>query len=140
MATYTANDIIGKKLFATRKVTAHYGNAWSTDTFIINKGLPVGKVFSYVYKSTPNNDVYWHFYDSNNKAYFVRADKTRLRLDIVEEADMRSQEQIAAAKKEEQKKKDKGVVPYYLEKYGKPIIVIASLLTAYKIFTDAKKN
>jgi hypothetical protein len=72
MATYNASDIIGKTLIAKKSVQI---KRTATDkanaVYTASPNESIGVVYSYL---LPNNDrktLYWQFYDSDNKAYYV---------------------------------------------------------------------
>lgn len=135
-ATFAIKDIIGKTLFATANITAYYNFPLNKKGFIITKGLPVGVVAGFIYKNTPNNEVYWTFFDKNNNLFYVKADKTKLVMDIVEAAKIPSKEEQAAEIKEDRKAKAKGKLFYYIDKYGKPIATLGGVIVALKLMKD----
>jgi len=72
MATYNASDIVGKTLIAKKTikiVRTPYDTA--TSVYNVQSGDSIGVVYSYLLPTTNRKNLYWQFYDSNNKPYYV---------------------------------------------------------------------
>ena len=125
MPEITADKIIGKTLFAKRKLDKLNSSLQKVGTF--NAGESVGQVFSYIVR---NGQVYWLFKDPFGKPYLVKHDSTAFQFS--------SGVQEAVKKEKEEKIKEeietKGKVPFYIEKYGKWVlgaIIAVTLLREY---------
>ena len=72
MATYSANEIIGKTLIAKRPVELYRAaNDSATSIYTVEPGQTIGKVFTYLSPGTNRKYLYWGFYDENNRAYYT---------------------------------------------------------------------
>jgi hypothetical protein len=129
MPEITADKIIGKTLFAKKDLTRL--NSALVKIGIIVKGSPVGQVYSYIQRG---GKVYWQFIDFNNKPYFIEhtPDSFKFTGDV--------KQAVEQQKKEVEKieKQEKGSVPFYIEKYGKWILLYG--IGAYLIATYIKSR
>jgi hypothetical protein len=129
MPEITADKIIGKTLFAKKQLDKLNFDLVKIGTFA--KGSSVGVVYSYIQR---NGNVYWMFYDSFNKPYYIlQTADSFVFSGGVSEALM--QQQID---KEKQLKDQKGAIPYYIEKYGKFILLYG--IAAYLVATYIKNK
>jgi len=91
----------------------------------------VGQVYSYIQRA---GKVYWQFIDFNNKPYYIEhtADSFKFTGDV--------KQAVEQQKKEVEKiqKQEKGSVPFYIEKYGKLILLYG--IGAYLIATYIKSR
>jgi hypothetical protein len=129
MPELSADKIIGKTLFAKKQLEKLNSNLTNIGTFA--KGSSVGVVYSYIMR---NGSVYWLFYDAANKPYYVKhsADSFEFSGGV---QDALTQQQLD---KEKALKEQKGAVPYYIEKYGKWILLYG--IAAYLIATYIKSK
>jgi hypothetical protein len=129
MPEITADKIIGKTLFAKKDLIRLNSALKKIGTIV--KGSPVGQVYSYIQRG---GKVYWQFIDFNNKPYFVvhTADSFKFTGDV--------QQAVEQQKKEVEKveKQEKGSVPFYIEKYGKWILIYG--VGAYLVATYIKSR
>ena len=130
MPELSADKIIGKTLFAEKQLDKLNSNLTKIGTFA--KGSSVGVVYSYILR---NGSVYWMFYDVSNKPYYVKhtADSFKFSGGVSEAA---QQQQL---EKEKQLIQDKGVVPYYIEKYGKWVLLAFVGVAIFKGYLKYKK-
>jgi hypothetical protein len=129
MPEITADKIIGKTLFAKKNLTRLNGSLVKIGTIVA--GSPVGQVYSYIQNG---GKLYWMFYDFANKPYYVlhTSDSFKFTGDLKEASEKQKQE-IENIQKEE-----KGSVPFYIEKYGKVILLYG--VGAYLIATYLKSR
>jgi len=129
MPEITADKIIGKTLFAKKDLTRL--NSALVKIGTIASGSPVGQVYSYIQRG---GKVYWQFIDFNNKPYFVlhTADSFKFSGDVKQAVEQQKQEV------EKLTKETKGSVPFYIEKYGKLILIYG--IGAYLIATYIKSR
>jgi len=129
MPEITADKIIGKTLFAKKNLTRLNESLVKIGTIVA--GSPVGQVYSYIQRG---GKLYWMFYDFANKPYYVlhTADSFKFTGDLKEASEKQKQE-IENIQKEE-----KGSVPFYIEKYGKVILLYG--VGAYLIATYLKSR
>ena len=129
MPEITADKIIGKTLFAKKDLTRLNSALVKIGTIVA--GSPVGQVYSYIQRG---GKVYWQFIDFNNKPYFVlhTPDSFKFSGDV--------KQAIEEKKKEVEKiaKEEKGSVAFYIEKYGKVILLYG--VGAYLIATYIKSR
>jgi len=72
MATYNAADIVGKTLIAKKKIDiVRLPKDDASTVYTVSPGETVGVVYSYLLPNNNRKKLYWSFYDSNNKAYYV---------------------------------------------------------------------
>lgn len=129
MPEITADKIIGKTLFAKKDLTRLNSNFVKIGTIVA--GSPVGQVYSYIQRG---GRVYWQFIDFNNKPYYVlhTADSFKFSGDVKQAIEEKKQEIEKLAKE------TKGSVPFYIEKYGKLILIYG--IGAYLIATYIKSR
>ena len=129
MPEITADKIIGKTLFAKKDLTRLNSALVKIGTIV--KGSPVGQVYSYIQRE---GKVYWQFIDFNNKPYFVlhTPDSFKFSGDVKEAVEKQKSEA------EKIEKEEKGSVPFYIEKYGKNILIYG--IAAYLIATYIKSR
>lgn len=129
MPEITADKIIGKTLFAKKNLDRLNSSFVKIGTIV--SGSPVGQVYSYIQRS---GKVYWQFIDFNNKPYYVlhTADSFKFSGDVKQAVEQQKQEV------EKIEKEQKGSVPFYIEKYGKWILIYGA--AAYLIATYIKSR
>ena len=129
MPEITADKIIGKTLFAKKNLTRLNSSLVKFGT--ITAGSPIGQVYSYIQRG---GNVYWQFIDFNNKPYFIlhTPDSFKFTGDVKQAVEKQKQEI------ENIQKKEKGSIPFYIEKYGKLILLYG--IGAYLIATYIKSR
>ena len=129
MPEITADKIIGKTLFAKKDLNRLNSALVKIGTIVA--GSPVGQVYSYIQRG---GKVYWQFIDFNNKPYFVlhTPDSFKFSGDVKQAIEEKNKEVEKIAKEE------KGSVPFYIEKYGKVILLYG--VGAYLIATYIKSR
>lgn len=117
---FTADRIIGKKIYAKQPVSRLSYSFNKTGT--IQPGF-VGVVFSYV---TRPDGVYW-IIGGGTSGFLVKHDAARLSLDPVERKQLELRQQTEREKQEIERK---GSVQFYIEKYGRWILIagVASIV------------
>lgn len=125
MPEITADKIIGKTLFAKKNLDRLNSNFVKIGTIVA--GSPIGQVYSYVQRG---GNVYWQFIDFNNKPYYVKhtTDSFKFSGDVKQAFEEKKQEV------EKLQKETKGSIPFYIEKYGKIILLYgvgAYLISSY---------
>ena len=129
MPEITADKIIGKTLFAKKDLIRLNSSLVKIGTIVA--GSPVGQVYSYIQRA---GKVYWQFIDFNNKPYFIlhTADSFKFSGDVKQAVEQQKKEV------EKVQKQEKGSVPFYIEKYGKWILIYG--VGAYLIATYIKSR
>ena len=129
MPEITADKIIGKTLFAKKDLTRLNSSLVKIGT--ITAGSPVGQVYSYIQRG---GKVYWQFIDFNNRPYFVlhTPDSFKFTGDV-KQAVQQQKREVEKVEKEE-----KGSIPFYIEKYGKVILLYG--VGAYLVATYIKSR
>lgn len=129
MPEITADKIIGKTLFAKKNLTRLNSSLVKIGT--ITAGSPIGQVYSYIQRG---GNVYWQFIDFNNKPYFIlhTPDSFKFTGDVKQAVEKQKQEI------ENIQKQEKGLIPFYIEKYGKLILLYG--VGAYLIATYIKSR
>jgi len=72
MATYSADDIVGKSLIAKRAINVYRGNDLTQSVYTIKPGQTVGTVVSYLMPNDSREVLYWMFNDANGRAYYTK--------------------------------------------------------------------
>ena len=129
MPEITADKIIGKTLFDKKDLIRLNSSLVKIGTIVA--GSPVGQVYSYIQRG---GKVYWQFIDFNNKPYFIlhTADSFKFSGDVKQAVEQQKKEV------EKVQKQEKGSVPFYIEKYGKWILIYG--VGAYLIATYIKSR
>jgi len=144
MSTYTADQFIGKTLFAKKDLTGYFGSPLSKFAFQVLKGQAVGKVNTWINKNTPDGSVWWEFINSKGLVYYVKHDKNKLQLNKVEATSVQSQEDKIKEQKEKNEKDEKGTFIYYLERYGKRLLIGTAvtyiIVQGVKIYGATRQN
>jgi hypothetical protein len=122
---FSANDIIGKKLFAKQPVKVLRSNLQETGS-IIQSGNLIGTVWSYIQRG---NSIYWIMNTQNG--FLIKHDFSKLQLDPTQRKELEIEQRKEI---EDQQKKDKGVIPFYIEKYGKIALVSVLAITVLKTY------
>jgi hypothetical protein len=129
MPEITADKIIGKTLFAKKDLTRLNSSLVKIGTIVA--GSPVGQVYSYIQRG---GKVYWQFIDFNNKPYYVLHTPESFKFSgDVKQAVEQQKKEVEKVEKEE-----KGSVPFYIEKYGKWILIYG--IGAYLVATYIKSR
>ena len=72
MATYSADQIIGKTLIAKRPIKlVRIASDDAAIVYTVESGQTVGKVESYLLPSENRSSLYWQFIDQNNRPYYA---------------------------------------------------------------------
>lgn len=125
MATFTADQIIGKELFPMVK-TSFYTNPNNTKAAgTINAGTSAGFVDSWVKDASGN--LYWSFIDKNKKWYYIRHRVGLFDINSLKTQQAKTVEQL---NKEVADKTlfETNKVEYYLSKYG--LYVLGTIIIA----------
>lgn len=117
---FTADQIIGKKIYAKQPVSRLSYSMMKTGT--IQPGF-IGVVFSYI---TRPDGVYW-IIGGGPSGFLVKHDAARLSLDPFERKALEVKQQL---EKDKQEKETKGTIPFYIEKYGRWVLIagVASIV------------
>lgn len=114
---FTADQILNKRIFA--KFPVKKLNSSLQEIGNIPAG-PIGVVFSWIVR---NGKLYWMIGDDFRKgAFLVQHNSSTISLDASERREIEAREK---QKKEDEQKKQKGVIPFYIEKYGKTLLLFA---------------
>jgi hypothetical protein len=129
MPEITADKIIGKTLFAKKKIDKLNYSLQKIGEF--NVGDSVGKVYSYIQRG---GSVYWLFDNGYGNRYAVKHDSTAFKISEGVQRAIEQQKQ----EQEAEKKQEKGAIPYYIEKYGIWVLVAIAAITFGKTYIQKK--
>jgi hypothetical protein len=135
MPTVTADKIIGKGLIA--KITVPKLNSSLIKIGEFKPGDPIGVVYSYIQRGTK---LYWLFDEpgTNKPPYLVEhGSRSFVLTDDIRNA-IREQEGRLDRELREQEIANKGVIPYYIEKYGKWLVLIIAGTVIIKTLINKK--
>jgi hypothetical protein len=72
MATYSADEIIGKTLIAKKSVEIlRIANDDAPAVYTASPNETIGVVYSYLLPNANRKNLYWMFYDQNQKPYYA---------------------------------------------------------------------
>lgn len=131
MATWTADQVIGKTLVALKDVTAYYSfypTLEKAKKFKISKGHPIGIAKGWIQKYSPDKKLWWMFIDKQGLYYFVKNDYDKVGMGKYDSSTIQSQEEKIKAEKDKKEKDEKGEFIYYAEKWGKKIVIGAAVI------------
>jgi hypothetical protein len=101
MATYSADQIIGKVLIAKKSVALRrYPSPSGKVGYTASPGASLGTVQTWVHESGPGSPLWWSFLDSNGKPYYVRHEEGAFNLQ-----NLKDQGVITVKEQTEQQKK-----------------------------------
>ncbi len=130
MAVYSIDDLVGKTLFGTRDVNIKRSAFDSAPTvYTVKKGTPIGRLYSWLNAGPGADSVYFMFYDTNNRPYYVKGEPKIFSLEALKDQGLKSVEEKA---KEESKSNEttKDFIERLL-KYG--IVAIAATVILKQI-------
>jgi hypothetical protein len=134
MPTVTADKIIGKGLIAKINIPKLNSNFTKIGEF--KNGDAIGVVYSYIQRGTK---LYWLFEPGINQAPFLveHGSNRFIITDDIRNA-MNQQELERDRELREQEIANKGVIPYYIEKYGKWLVFIIAGTVIIKTLINKK--
>lgn len=148
MATYSANDIIGKQLLATEQTVSFYDAPQSLSQFNFEPGESIGVVTSWV--KGKDKKLYFQFavdqdqsIYSNTKGheyFYVKYDPSKMKMNEVDKASTVSEEEKSANIIDQRTKDTEGTIPYYLKKYGLPASILLLTFAAIKYHGNTTKS
>lgn len=133
MPTITADKVIGKNLIAKVAISKLNGAFQKIGSFA--PGSNIGIVFSYIQR---NGQVYWMIQPEYGQPFYVLHGPGRFEItqDI---KDAQKEQQIEREKEQREREINaKGAIPYYVEKYGKFLLIVVA--GAYVLNTYIKKK
>jgi len=148
MATYSANDIVGKSLIAKRTIPVFKLPAatWNNRIGVVNKGNSVGVVYSYVQRP---DGIYWMFKPKFGSTYYVKHNPGDFDLSNLQTQGVISQEEKAEEERREELswwerlKEDTaaagGQFQKDIVKMGSIVLVIALLPTIVRTINQGSK-
>lgn len=145
----SADKFIGKTFYAKKNRTKfRYPGDYKTTfpgqskLYVFKPGELIGVVYSWLQK---DGSLYWMFYDSNNKAYYVQHDDTAIELtkqiqNVIKVAESKEKAETEAAIQQNEQAliEAKGVIPYYIEKYAPWVLGAFILVSLGKSFIQRK--
>jgi hypothetical protein len=139
MATFNISNLIDKPLTA-KVATKLYRTANDTakNYASVAAGQPLGTLFSYIKPNENTKNLWFMFYDSNNKPYYVKYTTNLISATALNKAGVKD---VTKEVKEAEKKKEfeeKGAIRFYIEKYAPYIIGAIFLIPIAKKLIDKK--
>ena len=135
---YTVLSLVGKQLLAKDNITAFYTYPNSKHLKLIPSGAIIGEVYTwYVDK---NGFVWWEFKDSTGKKYFVRHDENKISLNDYDKQTTPTISQQAQQKALQSEIDLQGKFPYYVEKWGKWVLLSGLVLGGIYIKLKTSKK
>jgi len=133
MPTVSADKIIGKSLVAKVTIGKLNGALIKIGTF--PAGSNIGNVYSYIQR---NGQLYWMIQPTYGDPFYVLHGPGRFEINEGIKDAIKDQQNEREREQRESEIAAKGAVPYYIEKYGKFILLVVA--GAYIINTYIKKK
>lgn len=141
MPVYSAGDIIGKTLYAAKRLPIYTTN-FNTPVAYVEAGQPIGQVYSFV-GGQDGKSLYWQFLGTKLPVYYVKHDSGNFEFDRTQREliidNVLSQEEKEKKAKEEAEKKDKGLFIYYFEKYATVALITVVGIVVFKEYMNKQK-
>ncbi len=110
MADFTADQIIGKSLVANKPVPLYRRvSTEQAPIYEVGAGKSVGVVYSYVMNG---DNVWWMFYDANNRPYYTPHERGAFNLDVVRSQGAMTIEEKKKADEKKKKEQEGGFNPF----------------------------
>ena len=133
MATYSADQIVGKTLIAHRSVDLKRQPSADTKTiYIVPPGQSVGTVYSWV---NGGGGIWWQFLDKNQNPYYAKHGEG-----FFDVANLSDQGAVSVEEQHEQQQQQDNPVGYYIKKFATPIVLLASVYFGVKIFNQLQSR
>lgn len=127
--SYNVGDLMGKTLKAKKQLIAWIGSPNSKTFFTIPGGKNAGVLYSYVYAGKNKKDLFFEFegnMSTLDQPYFVMYSKGAFDGSELREQGVKTVEQ-KIKEKEEEEARDKHPVEYYIDKYGKKVLIFTGV-------------
>lgn len=142
MPTYSADQFIGKTLIACNNVDAYYSFATGKKK-IIYKGQPIGVVTGWIQKYSPDKKLWWMFTDKSGLNYFVKNTSNVCMTKYDKETMQTVEQKVKDYKEQQEANKERGFI-YYVEKWGKKILIGAAItyvaVEGFKAYQNGKQK
>jgi len=137
--SYTIKDLLDKPLIA-KKATKLYRLPYDSAKHYasVAAGQPLGTLYSWINPNANTKYVWFSFYDSKNKPYYVPYKPNLLNSDDLKRQGVKDVETQTKEKKEQEKLESKGTFRFYLEKYAPYIIGALFIVPIAKKIIDKK--
>ena len=136
MASFLASDIIGKTLIAKKIIKIKRTPSDSAPSvYEVDPGDSIGVVYSYLLPNNNRKNLYWTFYDSNNKPYYVEHKQGNFDIKSIE-----SQGVLTVEEKQEKATAANETLSDKIFRYVKNGFLIAAGAYIVKGFIDKKEN
>ena len=131
--TVSVNKIIGKGLIAKKNVDRLNSSLQKIGTY--KPGESIGVVYSYIQR---NGKIYWMFQPDFMPPYLVEHTSTSFQItddiaNVIKEQKLQREKELR-----DQEIEIKGAIPYYIEKYGKFLVLIIAGVYLTKSFITKK--
>jgi hypothetical protein len=137
--TFNIKNLIGKPLtakVATKLYRSPSDNAKHYAS--VAAGQSLGILFSWINPSSTSNSLWFMFYDSNNKPYYVKYGKSVLNVNDLKRQGIKDVETETKESKEKEDIENKGAFRFYLEKYAPFLIGAIFIIPLAKKIIDKK--
>lgn len=124
---YTVHALVGKELLAKDNVAGFYDYVNSNSLKMIVKGQIIGTVFTWLVK---NGVVFWAFKDNKGRLFFVKHDTKKMQMNPYDAQTTPTATEEAQAANVQAQKDSQGVFVYYVERWGKPVLITTGLVAA----------
>ena len=136
MSTYSVSDIVDKTLIAATLVPV---KSMPLDTAPVIRKVapkaPIGVVYSYLQPTTNRKNLYWAFYDSFNKPYYVEHIPSYFDLKA-----LRDQGVLTSKEKEELKAKENESIKSFIERNITKIVLVIAGVAILKTIIQSRMN
>lgn len=139
MGKFSVKDLIDKPLTA-KVATKLYrtANDAAKPYASVAAGQPLGTLYSWISPNANTKTLWFAFYDTNNKPYYVKYAKNLISSDALKKQGVKDVEEVTKEAEEKKDYEEKGAVRFYLEKYAPYIIGAIFLIPIAKKLIDKK--
>ena len=128
MATFNAEQIIGKTLIAKRTIGLKSLPSDASPVAVsVSPGQPLGTVVSYVNPSAGRTSLYWQISSNAGKNYWVKHETGAFDISDLKLQGAKTAEEILAEKKAAEEKENSPIV-YYFKKMVVPVLITAAVI------------
>jgi hypothetical protein len=139
MAQYSLAELVGKPLTAKNATKLYRTASNSAKSYAsVKAGSSLGTLFSWLNPNENRSVIWFMFYDTFNKPYYVPYNKNLVDLNALKQQGIKTVDEITKDEKNKKDFEEKGAVRFYLEKYAPYLIGAIFLIPIAKKIIDKK--
>ena len=134
MATFNANDIIGKTLIAKKTIDiVRSADDSAQSVYEVTPGESVGVVYSYLLPNNARSNIYWMFEDNTGRPYYVKHGVGKFDIQTIQ-----SQGALTLEEKQEQAEAANETITNKVFRYAKNGFLLAASAYILKSIIDSQ--